>query len=649
MDPEMLVQLVLLAATALLVPRPATGGAVISSSPGWRPIPDPSPGIGLTLGSAAPAVSYQNLVNKISTLDGPEGISSPLYGASQGFGEADGGQCALYKVTFTQDLYFQYIQYKADIPDIQQFTLCAWTKFTNHSNDHPIFSYAVPNQPRAIYVWVSSTQRSNYWQMSVNGHTFYRLNYPLRLHRWYHSCASWNSQTGEFQLWVNDERVGRGFHNRLVGYTIPGGGVAITGQEQRQPGGGFLEGPGAPLGSGGMLGEVTMVYLFGAALAAGKAHRDHKHHHGNHHEDYPANGQSPASATPPPPPPPPPQFMHPLLVAGQIAPRGQNVIQQIEGSRPRLPEQPQQQQQILSGSIFGVDGLGLGGDSFLSNKAFEGSLLEGGAVSSHKLFKRQQEHQALHGDSDDQRLELEEGRSTTRRSRELHVAPVSEDPEDEYTTPRYKAKMPLKLSKKLWATSRTSSSAEEAPTSKADSSTESVDSEPATSSPVKKVADRARKSPVTKRATNEPKAPAEASDLEEELLAEADGDAKNSRTSKRGALLPSDDLFLSSSASLLSQPSSSPVLSGSFAFSKLPVEAAPLLLQPGTPPPLLEPEAEPYPREPAEGEVAEVMRVCSGCDPEPFKAAAIISWRATPKKVYSGALYSLANPECRKF
>lgn len=28
-------------------------------------------------------------------------------------------------------------------------------------------------------------------------------------------CNSWNGNTGEWQLWVNAERVGRGFHNRV--------------------------------------------------------------------------------------------------------------------------------------------------------------------------------------------------------------------------------------------------------------------------------------------------------------------------------------------------------------------------------------------------------------------------------------------------
>jgi len=73
----------------------------------------------------------------------------------------------------------------------------------------------VPHQPRAIYLWVSNTPRSSYFSLAVESHTFFRLNYPLRLNRWYHSCTSWNGRTGEWQIWVNAERVGRGFHNRV--------------------------------------------------------------------------------------------------------------------------------------------------------------------------------------------------------------------------------------------------------------------------------------------------------------------------------------------------------------------------------------------------------------------------------------------------
>lgn len=68
--------------------------------------------------------------------------------------------------------------------------------------------------------------------------------------------------------------------------------------------------------------------------------------------------------------------------------------------------------------------------------------------------------------------------------------------------------------------------------------------------------------------------------------------------------------------------------------------------------PLNEPEEEntgPAQPEPAEGEVRRIMGVCSGCELDPFRKVAVISWRSTPKKIYSGALFLKARPECRRF
>ncbi|XP_077302543.1 pentraxin-related protein b6 isoform X3 [Arctopsyche grandis] len=275
------------------------------------------------------------------------GYHSDSGGSSISVPKQDG--CGLYKVGFSQDLYFQYVQYKANMPDLKEFTLCTWTKFHNHSNDHPIFSYAVGDQPRAIVSWVSNTDRASYYSMSVAGHTFYRLNYPLRLNRWYHSCQSWNGRTGEWQIWVNGERVGRGFHNRLVGHVIKGGGVAITGQEQSQVGGGFSDGKNAQKGVGGMQGEFTMLQLYHVALTAGKAHKDHKHHHVHHF----GHDGSPLSLTTAPPPPstPTPQE-NSLLVGGQLTP----MLELNLGNGPQvvpaqLPNGLQLNQQYVNGQF----------------------------------------------------------------------------------------------------------------------------------------------------------------------------------------------------------------------------------------------------------------------------------------------------------
>lgn len=51
--------------------------------------------------------------------------------------------------------------------------------------------------------------------MAIHGQSLFRLNYPIKLYQWHHFCSSWNGKTGEWQLWVKAERVGRGFHNRV--------------------------------------------------------------------------------------------------------------------------------------------------------------------------------------------------------------------------------------------------------------------------------------------------------------------------------------------------------------------------------------------------------------------------------------------------
>lgn len=51
----------------------------------------------------------------------------------------------------------------------------------------------------------------------------------------------------------------------------------------------------------------------------------------------------------------------------------------------------------------------------------------------------------------------------------------------------------------------------------------------------------------------------------------------------------------------------------------------------------------------AENEVRRVMMMCSSCHPDPFRKVAVISWRSTPKKFFSGAILSKGNPECENF
>lgn len=483
-----------------------------------------------------------------------------------------GGQCDLHKVGFTQDLYFQYIQYKAGVPDLKEFTLCFWAKFNNHSNDHPIFSYAVDGQPKAILSWVSNTERSSYFSLAVGGHTFYRLNYPLRLNRWYHTCQSWNGRTGEWQIWVNAERVGRGFHNRLVGHHIPSGGIAITGQEQTQYGGGFLEGVEAPKGSGGMLGEVTMVQLYRVALTAGKAHKDHKHHHA-HTFDH--NGM-PITTTPRPPSPPRPMTpTHPLLTGGQLNP---NIALTIASGQVPL--------QMVPGQNF---------DSQFLNGQFVSNLV----------------------------------------TQQLMNAPQSRGPQqfllDPNLQPQPQPPIQFLTSLGQLPTAQPSPIPSRPPTSPFISgglvhsslinpaNVQFIDSPFGNHHLFKRDQQNATESVKQKRHASE-------------MIASSSDDMEEKKHSKRelylkdGALID-DSLFkLSFDQSLLSG------LAGI-----------------GQNQPIQQQQKESDKREPAEAEVKAILNLCSGCSEEPFAKALVFGWRTIPKKLYSGAFYTPANPQCKAF
>ncbi|XP_034649983.1 uncharacterized protein LOC117889633 [Drosophila subobscura] len=221
---------------------------------------------------------------------------SPLYGSDR---------CSVKKFAFNQDGEVEYGS--PLLPELDQFTLCFWMRFTNHSGDHVLLTYEAGKEPREIQIWVANAQNSSFLSMAIKGQQMYRLNYPLRMRKWHHMCTSWNGKTGEWQAWLKAERIGRGFHNSLVGHKIPAngklrsGGNSVTGDV-----------------SHGLHFEMTMVQVYRVALSAGKAHRDHKHHH-VHHFDH--EGQEVSSTVRPPPIINRPQPMHTLLASGQIPTR----------------------------------------------------------------------------------------------------------------------------------------------------------------------------------------------------------------------------------------------------------------------------------------------------------------------------------------
>lgn len=73
-------------------------------------------------------------------------VPSAINFADARFGYKAGGavaysedQCSVKKYAFNHD---GVVQYDNEIPELAQFTICFWMRFTNHSGDHVILTYS---------------------------------------------------------------------------------------------------------------------------------------------------------------------------------------------------------------------------------------------------------------------------------------------------------------------------------------------------------------------------------------------------------------------------------------------------------------------------------------------------------------------------
>ncbi|XP_058838121.1 uncharacterized protein LOC131693880 [Topomyia yanbarensis] len=236
-------------------------------------------GVFLTEEKLSPkAPSFDFSASGVEKYFNPDGLLNARYFANI---HSTDIKCSVDKIAFNHE---GIVSYEQNLPSLQQLTLCAWMRFTNHSGDHTIITYAVQNEPREIQLWIANTPGMSFISLAIHGQSLFRLNYPFKIRHWHHVCASWNGKTGEWQLWIKAERVGRGFHNRLVEYEIKPNGKLYSG-------GSSVTGPTDT----DLHFELTMVQIYKVALSAGKAHRDHKHHH-VHHFDH--NGRELTPATP---------------------------------------------------------------------------------------------------------------------------------------------------------------------------------------------------------------------------------------------------------------------------------------------------------------------------------------------------------------
>lgn len=320
------------------------------------------------------------------------------------------------------------------------------------------------------------------------------------------------------------------------------------------------------LGSGGMLGEITMVQLYKVALTAGKAHRDHKHHHAH---KYDHNG-APITTTPPPiPQPRPSQPTHPLLTAGQLNPEvalniaaQQPLLQFVPPSLINAPPQPQQPP-VRSGPLQQTP-----------------QLFEQQQQQQQQQLQQQQQQQQLQFPV---QLQLEQPQQTYQLLPANSVSDIGS----------YSQQRVVLGGKPLVNSGLIHNSAVLNPSS------------------------------------------VDAGSLETHQLYKraASGSGKILKQRKRELFLSGGQLVHDS---LLSNSYDQSLLDGLAGIG----ENEPILLKQ---------KQSSEEREPAEAEVKAVMSICTGCDQEPFGKAVVFAWRSVAKKLYSGAFYQPAVPECRVF
>jgi len=120
----------------------------------------------------------------------------------------------------------------------------------------------------------------------------------------------------------------------MAGKKIKGGGVAISGRE-------YLE-QALAVHYPAFSGELTLVSLYKAALTAGKAYNDHKHHHvHNFHHGYDESVDEADTEAPPTLPPGPEATRPPHLAHGGAFANGQRVpgvvVPNVAGPAPQQP------------------------------------------------------------------------------------------------------------------------------------------------------------------------------------------------------------------------------------------------------------------------------------------------------------------------
>ncbi|XP_063817582.1 C-reactive protein-like [Pseudophryne corroboree] len=139
--------------------------------------------------------------------------------------------------------------------DLNKLTVCL-QYYTSLARGYALFSLATREANNAFRIYPSPP---NFCSVYINKEE-YKFTVDVHSLDWTHICASWDSRTGEIQLWVNGKLYPRRVCSK-IGFVLKSETSIILGQDQDSFGGGFIE-------KQSFVGEISSVNMWDYVLSA---------------------------------------------------------------------------------------------------------------------------------------------------------------------------------------------------------------------------------------------------------------------------------------------------------------------------------------------------------------------------------------------
>ncbi|XP_063615285.1 C-reactive protein 1.1-like [Penaeus indicus] len=158
---------------------------------------------------------------------------------AQGSRALAGESClGLSKLLINQTGYTQYVHYYTDFPELTSFTMQYWFNLNKNFRSATTFNYALDEEVNTDNVTLQLHQGEqlhspSHWTLHINGILVVRVESPPVLAgEWHHMLHSWDSNQGEWSIFMDGRLLGSGYSKEGRGLVIPAGGVAVSGQHQ---------------------------------------------------------------------------------------------------------------------------------------------------------------------------------------------------------------------------------------------------------------------------------------------------------------------------------------------------------------------------------------------------------------------------------